>query len=1468
MAVDTELSVRVKAHDDASRVIKGLESSIIRFVGAVAASLAAVKVIAFPITSATEFDAAMRNVQKTTNFTDFEIKELSASLLDMSKQMSVTAVELANISGIAGQLGLGRDGAEAIRSFTESVAKASVTLGLAEEQAANTTAQMLQIFNIPTKDAEKVISTVNALTNTSVANAQELLDITRRVGNIAGLSFQQAAALAAFARDIGETQEVAGTSFVKFFSNMQSKADKFAKLLNISQGEWIRTLKVDAVGALQQVASKLSELDAVARASSINTLLGQGRQFAVANKIVNEAANNFVKLNQHILTANESFESGTSSIEEYEKVMRGFGKQVGTLGNTISALSIESGTELLPQLTKYTQALQEFFNGEEIREFLADVTEGVSNAIESIAQFVGWVASLNVEWTNLITILELFVGLSLAKAILSMTLGLIAQGSALFTAAGSWGALVAYIKTYITASLAATVASRNLAASQGTAATAGAIAMHAAATATFTWGAALTSVGNTLARFLATAILGFRNLALTIWLSTTAYGGNLTAMQAIVAGLRGLLATISQTIVGLVTLRFSFTALFATLRGFAVRAAGALLGPLGIVLTTLFVFKDQILELLGFGDKAAKTAERNTKARIRQTREELEKTLNDFQRLTKEVDVGGEIGDLDIDATLHLQGVEGAQKEVANLAAQYSVFSEVVENAGKVHEIMNVSLAKYRKELTDANVALESASVKGFTGDTLKGLEQAAAAAKAKVDDYEASITLLDLRLSDANRKIDILGSTLASNATPELLQFVEAAEGVARLTTGLKDIEEQQVNLGRALKEARAGENAEETKKLEEAQKDLNGQTVLFTGYLGEQNKRMLEAKDKVGILYGELSTVVEGMASLGNVTPLKGLREDIEATAAAGELVSSEEQKAQMVGLINRMLLVKATTDRTIEAFKESRRGLDALAKSAKGAFDNLPKTLRGISREVRTFRDELSLTRKNATLDLELRIKDESLDKQLEKTLKDIEKKFARRRANVQNPADPQSERFLKRLEEEEEREVSLAKTRAQSRKDEAKATQLRKAQADNLEKYYLAVDAADVATKKLAGSEKLSAEQQGRLLAEQELARQKLKEAFDQAKESAKDLNEFAAVKPTFFSTDLQLAQQIIPDSEKEKVEKQFDAIGLSYATLTSRIVEGSNTLGKSLVTSLNEAIAPTEALNARAASFLDGMAARWEDLSAAISDASIEYEKLVKKTVDDGGLFKDLSVNLDLIDVPSTEEVSKIMQPGISQGVQDGIIAGFAGLQANAIDTTSLREAFRVFTSGIDFTLEPKIPETPSEVDLLGRFDGKQLTDNLEDVARGMGVTIDAVFQAKNTGGTIQKNADGGFIRGPGTGRSDSILSWLSNGEYVVDTQTTGFFGASFFKELQLIAKRGVGLKLPKFANGGPVSMDALPDSGAVLSSLGLGSGSGGLRETIDLVLRDPQSGEERGRLSADRRSADALLDVLKTFRRK
>ncbi|MDP2746200.1 tape measure protein [Pseudomonas sp.] len=64
-------------------------------------------------------------------------------------------------------------------------------------------------------------------------------------------------------------------------------------------------------------------------------------------------------------------------------------------------------------------------------------------------------------------------------------------------------------------------------------------------------------------------------------------------------------------------------------------------------------------------------------------------------------------------------------------------------------------------------------------------------------------------------------------------------------------------------------------------------------------------------------------------------------------------------------------------------------------------------------------------------------------------------------------------------------------------------------------------------------------------------------------------------------------------------------------------------------------------------------------------------------------------------------------------------------------------------------------------------------------------------------------ANGGKLRGPGTGRSDSILMWGSNGEFMQPAASVDYYGEGF---MEAVRQR----RFPKFADGGRITDRALP----------------------------------------------------------
>ena len=88
------LEVVIAAKDEITFDLNKIESSVIRFVGAISAAFAAIKLTTAPIKAAAEFQTELINVQKTTEFGAEGIRQLSNDLVELSKKNLVNDVPI------------------------------------------------------------------------------------------------------------------------------------------------------------------------------------------------------------------------------------------------------------------------------------------------------------------------------------------------------------------------------------------------------------------------------------------------------------------------------------------------------------------------------------------------------------------------------------------------------------------------------------------------------------------------------------------------------------------------------------------------------------------------------------------------------------------------------------------------------------------------------------------------------------------------------------------------------------------------------------------------------------------------------------------------------------------------------------------------------------------------------------------------------------------------------------------------------------------------------------------------------------------------------------------------------------------------------------------------------------------------------------------------------------------------------
>ncbi len=172
----------------------------------------------------------------------------------------------------------------------------------------------------------------------------------------------------------------------------------------------------------------------------------------------------------------------------------------------------------------------------------------------------------------------------------------------------------------------------------------------------------------------------------------------------------------------------------------------------------------------------------------------------------------------------------------------------------------------------------------------------------------------------------------------------------------------------------------------------------------------------------------------------------------------------------------------------------------------------------------------------------------------------------------------------------------------------------------------------------------------------------------------------------------------------------------------------------------------------------------------------------------------------------TEELPQAIAEPINQGLRDAVVKFSAG-----VDLAPIVDAFR----------ETGTQSGDRFVDGLEPISGKitSLAQSWwESIQSVFNNPIQVQFQSNSfLSGQPTNLAGGGFVRGPGSTTSDSILAFLSNKEFVVNARAVSHYGSDLFAALNamrlpkdFISRFSMGglaraLSTNKFATGGQVS---------------------------------------------------------------
>lgn len=179
--------------------------------------------LAEPVQSAIQFESVMADVRKVVDFdTPEQFQQMNRDILELSKNIPMTAEGLGKIVAAGGQSGIAR---EDLTAFAEAAAKMGVAFDISADQAGDMMAKWRTAFKINQADVEALADKINYLGNTTAASAPLISDVVTRIGplgEVGGVASGEIAALGASMVGSGIESDVAATGIKNLILAMVS----------------------------------------------------------------------------------------------------------------------------------------------------------------------------------------------------------------------------------------------------------------------------------------------------------------------------------------------------------------------------------------------------------------------------------------------------------------------------------------------------------------------------------------------------------------------------------------------------------------------------------------------------------------------------------------------------------------------------------------------------------------------------------------------------------------------------------------------------------------------------------------------------------------------------------------------------------------------------------------------------------------------------------------------------------------------------------------------------------------------------------------------------------------------------------------------------------------------------------------------------------------------------------------------
>lgn len=311
--------------------------------------------------AASDYESAFAGVKKTVDETaTVSYKNLSDGIRQMAKELPASAVEIANVAEVAGQLGIK---AEDILTFSRTMIDMGESTNLSAEEAATAIAKIANILGLTSDEYGRFGASVVDLGNNFATTEKDIVEMTNRLaagGKLAGLTAPEILGLATAMSSVGIEAEAGGTAMTQTLTAIgnavslttKDSADDLAliaKVAGTTSEEFQKAWKEKPAEALQAFIKGLN----TAREQGANMdaiLMKLGMTGVRQGNMLKSLALSSDKMSAAVERSNQAWKDNTALTNEANKRYETTESQLKMFKNQVTDLAIEFGGPLLKAL--------------------------------------------------------------------------------------------------------------------------------------------------------------------------------------------------------------------------------------------------------------------------------------------------------------------------------------------------------------------------------------------------------------------------------------------------------------------------------------------------------------------------------------------------------------------------------------------------------------------------------------------------------------------------------------------------------------------------------------------------------------------------------------------------------------------------------------------------------------------------------------------------------------------------------------------------------------------------------------------------------------------------------------------------------------------------------------------------------------------------------------------------------------